>query len=65
MRENSSLLTNRHATCCRGVIGGFGQREVGKLRAALANWKRKKNGGGILTREMIIYIAKTVAISLG
>ena len=64
MRENSRLLTNRHATCCRGVIEGFGQREVGMLLAALANWKRKK-GGGILTREVIIYIAKTVAISLG
>ena len=37
MRENSRLLTNRHATYCRGVMEGFGQREVGMLQAALAN----------------------------
>ena len=32
MRENSRLLTNRRATCCRDVMGGLGQREVEMFR---------------------------------
>ena len=27
-----------------GGVEGFGQREVGMLRAALADWKRKNDG---------------------
>ena len=42
--KNSCLLTNRHTTCCQGVIGGFGQREVGMLRAASPNRKKTSEG---------------------
>ena len=48
VRENSRLLTNRHTTCWRGVIGGFGQREVGMLRTASVD--REETEGGISTR---------------
>ena len=37
MREDSCLFTNRQATCPRGVMGCFGQSEVGMLRAVLRN----------------------------
>ena len=59
----SRLLTNRHTTCCRGVIGDFGQREVGMLRAVSSN--RKKNEGGISNLSMMRYIANTISISVG
>ena len=63
MRENSRLLTNRRATCHRGVMGGFGQHEVGMFQTASA--KEEKMEGEILIRYMIRHMAKTIDISLG
>ena len=64
MHESSHLLTNRHTTCHMppGVIGGFGQHEVGMLRTASANGEKME--GEMLNRLMIRYIAKTIGISL-